>query len=73
MELVIEYDYDKQKIDIIISKKEYDELIKIQNKYNSLINKSILFLSNNNVYCKTCNSLSKSDANIKNHIYKDEL
>ena len=63
----------KQKIDIIISKKEYDELIKIQNKYNSLINKSILFLSNNNVYCKTCNSLSKSNANIKNHIFKDEL
>lgn len=56
-----------------IEKSEYDELIKIKLKYESLINKSIMTLSGTCIYCKVCNTVSKDNGNIKNHVFKDEL
>ena len=58
---------------VTITKPEYDELLQIKAKYDALINRSIQFLSNNNIYCRTCNTLSKNNGNIKNHIFKEEL
>ena len=58
---------------ITIEKPDYDELIKIKLKYESLIKKSILCLSGTCIYCKVCNTVSKDNNNVKNHIFKDEL
>ena len=58
---------------VTITKVEYDELLKIKAKYDALIKRSILFLTNNNIYCRLCNVLSKNNSNIENHIFKEEL
>ena len=52
MELTIEYDNDRPNIDIVLSKSEFDELIKIKLKYEALMKQSLMFLSNNNIYCR---------------------
>jgi hypothetical protein len=58
---------------VTIEKIDYDELVKIKAKYDALIKRSILFLSNNNIYCRLCNVLSKNNSNIENHVFKEEL
>ncbi len=58
---------------VTITKPEYDELLKIKTKYDALIKRSILFLTNNNIYCRLCNVLSKNNSNIENHVFKEEL
>ena len=58
---------------VTITKPEHIELLKIKAKYDALIKRSILFLSNNNIYCRLCNVLSKNNSNIENHIFKEEL
>lgn len=58
---------------VTITKVEFDELLKIKTKYDALIKKSILFLTNNNIYCRLCNVLSKNNSNIENHVFKEEL
>ena len=58
---------------ISIDKTEYDELLKIKRKYDALIERNIMCLSNNNIYCRLCNTLSKNNGNIKNHNFKYEL
>ncbi len=73
MDFTIEYDNDRPNIDIIILKSDYDELIKIKIKYEALINQSIQILSNNNIYCRLCNTLSKSDVKIRKHIFIENL
>ena len=57
---------------IVLPELEYNELLKIKEKYNALLNKSVIFLSNSSVYCKVCNSLSKNNGNILNHVFKQE-
>jgi hypothetical protein len=57
---------------IVLPELEYNELLKIKEKYDALIAKSVIFLSNSNIYCRLCNSLSKNNGNIINHIYKHE-
>ena len=39
---------------VTITKPEHIELLKIKAKYDALIKRSILFLSNNNIYCRLC-------------------
>ena len=56
-----------------IDKAEYEELLKIKKKYDALLDKHLMFLSNNNIYCRLCNSLSKHNGNIKNHNFKYDL
>ena len=56
-----------------IEKPEYDELIKIKLKYEALIKKSVMILSGTCIYCRVCNTVSKDNGNIKNHVFKDEL
>jgi len=58
---------------ITIEKLDYDELIKIKSKYEALMKKSILPLSGTSIYCRICNSVSKDNNNVKNHVFKDEL
>ncbi len=57
---------------IVITHLEYQELLKIKQKYDAIINKSVIFLSNSNIYCRICNSLSKNNNNIINHLFKHE-
>ena len=58
---------------ISIDKLEYDELVKMKAKYLSLMKKSILTLSGISIYCKICNTVSKDNANVKAHVFKEEL
>ena len=58
---------------VVIADIEYQELLKIQKKYNALMTKSVIYLSNCNIYCRICNSLSKQNGSIINHVFKDEL
>ncbi len=58
---------------VTITTPEHIKLLKIKAKYDALIKQSILFLSNNNIYCRLCNTVSKDNGNIENHIFKEEL
>jgi hypothetical protein len=58
---------------VTITKPEHIKLLKIKAKYEALIKQSIQFLSNNNIYCRLCNTLSKNNGNIKAHIFKEEI
>jgi hypothetical protein len=58
---------------ITIEKPEFDELLKIKLKYESLMKKSVLSLSGTSIYCKICNTVSKDNNNVKNHVFKEEL
>ena len=58
---------------ITIEKPDYDDLLKIKLKYEALMKKSILSLSGTSIYCRICNSVSKDNNNVKNHVFKEEL
>jgi hypothetical protein len=58
---------------ITIEKPDYDDLIIIKLKYESLMKKSVLSLSGTSIYCKICNTVSKDNNNVKNHVFKEEL
>ena len=57
---------------VVITDIEYQELLKIQKKYTALLNKSVIYLSNMNIYCRICNTISKNNGNIINHTFKEE-
>ena len=56
-----------------INKLEYEELVKMKAKYLSLMKKSIISLTGPCIYCKVCNTVSKDKANVKAHVFKEEL
>jgi len=58
---------------VTITKPEHDELLKIKTKYDALIKQSVIFLSNNNIYCRLCNTLSKNNDKIVNHVLFKEI
>ena len=58
---------------VTIEKSELDELVKMKAKYLSLMKKIILSPSGTSIYCKICNTVSKDNNNVINHVFKEEL
>ena len=56
---------------ITISMKEYNELIKIKEKYNSVMELNTIKLSNCMMYCRLCCQISKQDSILNKTIYNE--
>ena len=57
---------------MIITKKEYNDLINIKYRYHAVIGTNTIKLSNNMMYCRLCSSVCKYDSIVNKKIY-DEI
>ncbi len=57
---------------ITIPIEEYNELLKIKDKYNSVMVLNTIKLSNNMIYCRLCSQISKQDSILNKTIYNKE-
>ncbi len=56
---------------ITIPMEEYNELIKIKEKYNSVMELNTIKLSNCMMYCRLCCHISKQDSVLNKTIYNE--
>ncbi len=56
---------------ITIPISEYNELIKIKDKYNSIMELNTIKLSNCMMYCRLCSQISKQDSILNKTLYNE--